>query len=340
MDERALADALDAWLDDLATGAPPRGELDPELADVARRYIALGLAIAPVGSRERVWRALPQPQALSPIAPIHSVARWSSTVAATLALLLITTLLSVVAFGYGRLPGPWQAGPRMALWAPEATPLAADAATRQGLLTEMPVTDLPAYAGNAAIERWSYPPASAPVTSPPLSGPMLLFVTAGQITIRLEGDAAALRGVGMTGTPAVLSPTLGTLAAGEALLVPAHVSLTTSNPDDDPATVLVTPILSDTIQDWSLPWNQTTITQDLLATVDATFAPGPVRLALRRDTLTPGETVPAPAAGTFQLVGAESRLLAYLTRSPEGEVTNRENTPIGVLILTVTPDAS
>ena len=58
MDERALADRLDRFLDSLTTGETSGGEVDPDLAEIARRYHALGQSPAPAGARYRVQRRI------------------------------------------------------------------------------------------------------------------------------------------------------------------------------------------------------------------------------------------------------------------------------------------
>lgn len=58
MDERALADSLDRFLNGLASGKESGGEIDPELARIARRYHALGQLPAPSGARNRVQRRI------------------------------------------------------------------------------------------------------------------------------------------------------------------------------------------------------------------------------------------------------------------------------------------
>jgi outer membrane protein assembly factor BamB len=59
MDERTQAEALDRYLDALATGTPAdEGALDRDLAQVARRYRALGRQAAPTAARDRVWHRL------------------------------------------------------------------------------------------------------------------------------------------------------------------------------------------------------------------------------------------------------------------------------------------
>jgi hypothetical protein len=59
MDERSRADDLDRFLDDLVSGRPSDATgVDSDIADLARRYQALGDRGAPAGARARVWNRL------------------------------------------------------------------------------------------------------------------------------------------------------------------------------------------------------------------------------------------------------------------------------------------
>jgi len=262
---------------------------------------------------------------------------WLTAHLATAVLLVVTLLVSVVGLRSARLG--WSGEPEALVGIPALEDLPAnstDPATGQGLLAEVTVPTLPLHAGLVDIERWTYPPTSDSVTTPPLTGPLLILVTTGTVTVSLDGEEAVLNGLEQSALSSPLDASTGELAAGATLLVPAQTRLTTSNRASTASTALVVAIVADTMSDWTLPWGQTTIAQEPLAKTQSEFSPGPAQIALRRDTLDPEETVPAPTAGTLQLVAAESKYLGYLTRSPDGVVTNREPDALGVLILTVT----
>ena len=253
---------------------------------------------------------------------------------ATMALLIaLMVLAGFAAVGGGRL---WrnQAADRVPA-VPAFDPVP-DAETRQGLLTQMTATGLPHYADWVGVDRWTYPPHSAPVTSAPLTGPTLMYVITGQVTVALDGQGARFRGVNHDGPGSMLSTTTGRVAAGEALLIPPHTSMTTWNDGPVRAKALVAIIMSNTISDWQLPYDQTAIEQEVLATTKGEMPAETARIALSRETLAPGERMPPPEAGTFRLVAAESKYLAYLGRDPDGAVTNLEKEQVGVLIVTVT----
>ena len=264
-----------------------------------------------------------------------SSARWFSTQLATAALVLLT-LAGYVAFGVN-LPGRFEAVQRLLRApAPESTAIAPpDPMTQQGLLVQMTVTDLPPDADYTGIERWTYPPHSYPMTTSPHTGPMIIFVTGGQLTVSLDGEGAKMSVSDSAQPEATLATATGRIAAGDALLVPANARLTVSNDEATESTAIVVKILRDTVDDWKSTYNQTTITAESLVTGRGKFTAEPARVELRRATLQPGEQAQAPPDGTFQLVAAESKYLGYLGRAPDGTVTNLEKAPLGVLIVTI-----
>ena len=362
-DERMTADQVTAFWDALVLHqATDQFAIDEDMAAALTRLQAMG-TVSPGVARQRVWQRIAAASgehaqsvelrrsspslpliASQPIAGFEAPAfprrgrlAWAPSYLATAALLAVTFLISAMALGSARFGWSPVTVPRPGLPALETAPIpAADPATAQGVLTQVSVPALPPQAGYIAIERWTYPADSDPITTAPLTGPMLVFVASGQLTASVEGEGATLRGLDPVSSAALLTPTTGRISAGETLLVPAEARVTTSNPAATTATALVVQILSGAASDWVLPFNQTTIEERELVSARSVFAPGPAHIVLRRTTLEPGASVPAPAAGTFQLVASESKYLGYLTRSPDGAVTNREPEPLGVLILTVT----
>jgi hypothetical protein len=248
---------------------------------------------------------------------------------ATAALLAVTMLVSVVALQ--RTPTATVDPPALGIIPIQVS----DPATAQGLLTEVTVPALPAIAGYVGIERLTYPPYSDPVTTTPMTGPLLLLVTSGTLTVSLDGQGAMLSSQNTQPLLSTLATTTGEVAAGATLLVPAQTLLTTSNHEAEDVTALAVAINEDTMSDWVVPFNQTTIDHQTLARSRAEFAPGEAGIALSRATLAPDASVPGPSPETFQLVAAESKFLGYLTRAPDGSVTNREGEPLDVLIATI-----
>jgi hypothetical protein len=248
---------------------------------------------------------------------------------ATAALLAVTILVSLV--GLQLAPTSTVDPPGLVIIPIQVN----DPATAQGLLTEVTVPELPSIAGYVGIERLTYPPRSDPVTTTPMTGPLLLLVTSGTLTVSLDGQGAMLSSQNTQPLVSTLATTTGEVAAGATLLVPAQTWLTTSNLEAQEAMALAVAINEDTMGDWVVPFNQTTIEHETLARSRAEFAPGEAGIALSRATLEPDASVPPPADGTFQLVAAESKFLGYLTRAPDGTATNREDETLGVLIAAI-----
>jgi hypothetical protein len=352
---QALGEFWDAVPNRTVT-APPDSPLDPALMAAVRWVVSRDDAPAPddafvarlhtdlLGSRtpELHILTIPASQMTSPtgrLAPFYSprsgrgpgpprTTRFMGHVA-TAALLAVTMLVSAV--GLHRGPTSTVAPPGLGIIPIQVS----DPATAQGLLTEVTVPELPAIAGYVGIERLTYPPYSDPVTTTPMTGPLLLLVTSGTLTVSLDGQGAMLSSQNTQTLLSTLATTTGEVAAGATLLVPAQTWLTTSNLEAEEATALAVAINEDTMGDWVVPFNQTTIDHQTLARSRAEFAPGEAGIALRRATLAPDASVPAPADGTFQLVAAESKFLGYVTRAPDGTVTNREGETLDVLIATI-----
>lgn len=257
---------------------------------------------------------------------------------AAAALILVTLAAAIVAFGLGGRDTlkllsrpPADSGP---------IPAFSDPQSDLGLLTTATMDELPPIAGYVAIERWTYPPHSDPVTTHALSGPMLIFVTSGEVTISLDGLPASLQGRPLGGAQnsvdALFAISRGKVAAGQTLLLPPNTRMTTSNARTTEATVIVVPLNAEREDDWSLPYDQTAVRLELLARSRTVFSSDRASIGLRRAVIAPEETIPPPPADTFQLVGSESKYLGYLGRRPDGSVVNLEKEPLVVLIVTVT----
>ncbi len=279
------------------------------------------------------------PPALPHPAPVRRFRHAGSL--ATAALVLLTLAASIAAIGITvRFRSEQASGPSFVA---DAVPAFTDPQADLGLLATATAASVPPIAGYTSIERWTYPARSDAVTTNPLSGPMLIFVTSGQLTVTLDGEEATLQGSGLgeTGDPfgALLAASSGRVVAGQSLLLPARTRMTTSNSESIEATALVVAIITDSMDDWSLPFDQTAVKQESLVTARATFAPGPAEISLRRATIEAGASVPPPPVGTFQIVAAESKYLGYLGRHRDGSVTNLEKEPLTVLIVGVTQPA-
>lgn len=253
------------------------------------------------------------------------------------AALLLLTLISAMAL----LASAWQPShDRDRATDVISAPIVLDPATALGVLTTVHVPELPQSLSRMAIKRWIYPPHADAVTTDPLSGPLLLYVIEGEVTVALNGGEGVLLGdePSLDNPLTSLSASTGRVEAGQSFLLPARTEMTTSNPGDREAILIAAPLNVDAITDWVLPFGQTVIDEVELAGDYFTFPPGPAQVTLEREVLAEGETIPAPPEGTLQLVGSESKFLAYLRRNKDGSVTNLEHETLRVLVLRVTGD--
>ena len=335
------------------------GEIDPSLAATIARLHALDavplpdpafaarleqslidtgpwLSLLPVATRPPTTpEESRHPRVLSPSA--RSPRRTMVSGLATAALVLLT-LLSALVIGTVRFGDVGRQSPLLSLLvAQETVPRPArDPASMQGVLTSVTVPALPASASVIEIARWTFPATSSPLTTLPSNGPVLLYVTEGSLTAALDGAGAVISGRDGTPTPLTF-PMEQQVRAGQALVIPRGARATLANPDRTATRVIAIDILEGEVDDWVVPWDQDVMEFESLVTSSGTFAPGPARLTLSRQTLAAGAAIPAPPQGTYQLVAAESKYLGYLARPPDGSVINREPDALGVLILTVSP---
>lgn len=256
---------------------------------------------------------------------------------ATAALVLLVILVSVSTVGGIRLTrGPDRVPLLGQLWS-APTPAASDPVAMHGLLTQMTVPSLPADTGWIAIDRWTLSPHTDPIPTF-FSGPTMIFVLSGQLSVTLDQPGQIADAMGRQHPKPFPAATPGKVGAGESLLALSEVTVTTGNDIDVPVTALFVSVVRDTPRDWetSFAASKRAAIESLVSDNTGEFASGPGRMMLSRETLAPGEMLPAPDADTYQLVAAESKYLGYLRRPPDGSVTNLEKTPLTVLILTIT----
>ncbi len=256
-------------------------------------------------------------------------------VLASAALLLLTLISAICLLASAWQPALERGGNADII----SAPVIHDPATALGELASFRVPELPPTLGRMIIERWTYPPHAEAVTTEKMTGPLLLYVIKGEVTVALTGGEAMLLGEepGPLNLLSSLSTSTGRISAGQALLLPAQTQMTTSNQGDQEAILIAATAFADTINDWTLPYDQTIIKQEALGSAITTLPTGPMEFALQRSILAAGESIPAPPEGVIQLVGSESEFLAYLRRAPDGSVTNLEDVPLSVLIATITP---
>jgi hypothetical protein len=228
--------------------------------------------------------------------------------------------------------------------ASSALDAAPDPATVPGLLAQTTVDAVPTIPGYIGVERWRFAPHSGQAVSGPLSGPSLFYVTQGRLNATLEGAGRVARGVGASQSVAVAPGVAVELAAGDTLTVPANVGYAFANDQSTPASALAFYVLKGTATDNQGPaFDDRQIQDEMLASDNpgpGFPAPaGPARIEMRRAMLEPGESIPAPQAGVYQMVAGETKALAYLGRDRDGRVTNKETEPLGVVVVTMRPAA-
>ncbi|HEU5432812.1 MAG TPA: hypothetical protein VFU81_14190 [Thermomicrobiales bacterium] len=260
--------------------------------------------------------------------------RWAAHLA-TAAMLLLTLAGGFLAIrGVAPAPRAVPVG-----WALDAT---SDPAAVTGLLARTTVVVAPSVPGYIGVERWRFSPRSGQLASGPLSGPSLFYVTAGRLSATLVGGGRVARGVGASQSAAVASGVPIELAAGDSLTVPANVGFVIANDQSTPASVLAFYVLKATATDNQGPtYDDRLIQNEMLASDNPgiAFPAGPMRIELRRTTLAPGASLPAPQTGGYQMVAGETKALAYLVRDAGGRVTNKETEPVGVVVVTMRPAA-
>ncbi|MFN8590520.1 MAG: hypothetical protein U0031_03585 [Thermomicrobiales bacterium] len=266
----------------------------------------------------------------------HS-ARRVGVYAATVALILVTVLA-------GSLAGPGQHGWG---WISARLPLAhnletlpaatLDPTTAQGLLTQMTAPTVPAAADFVSIERWQFAAGEDPAVLVGRSGPTIVLVIEGQLSVTLDQPGSVSRGVGRHQPESFGAGRAETVDAGDALLIPGGVTATMNAAPAGPVEAIFATVLADTAHDMQSTGDAEdhASIETLGSTKGARFAPGPARLELSRATLQPGETMAPPDDGVLRLVATETMYLGYLRHSPDGSVTNLEKAPLGVLVLTV-----
>jgi quercetin dioxygenase-like cupin family protein len=239
--ERDAIERFARYWDALAEGAPGEPDLpDPALAATVARLSALDLApdIDPAFQRRLEARLLDTGGAsgIVPATPLLPVSgspidaspngrvvvppgrvsaagsprpipwRWGLSQLATAALLLLTLLGSLIALRYVMVQRP-------------TSYMEAVGRTQVDTLLDAAVVGAPDTSTPLAVERWTFPGGSGPLTVPPLDGPQWIVAEAGPLTATVDG---------------VLQP----LADGASLVVPAGQTLVVGNAGEEEATAL------------------------------------------------------------------------------------------------------
>ncbi len=319
-------------------------DLDDEIAARRRVQLHTSIVLPPLAAfrdatapRENGHRAAAMPD----LTPVRIPARRPLGYHVVTAVLVVLVVLGTVAsLGGLRVGRGFDVRFMPAVDRPWPMSEQPDPSDAHGLLTQMTAPALPLEFGWIGIYRWTFSPHTDPITTLPYSGPTMILVLSGELTVTLDQPGQIAHGLGRQRTEPFPAVYPGSVVPGDTLLLPTGVGLTVGNDADAPATAIFVSVLNDAVRDLetSFAASKRTSIEDLVTDYEQQFAPGPGRLELSRATLQPGEMLPPPTAGTYQLVAAESTYLGYLRRSPDGSVTNLEKTPLTVLILTITQD--
>lgn len=334
MSDRVTPEALDRYLDALASSE--KAELDSELAEIARRYLALGQATAPPGARERVLKRVtrqagprpnghdarqeslgrhmvlarpgdvPGPDILWQSTPIEPVRRTLLPRPAWPAfLLLLIGLVAVIAWAQSRHPE------ERVLVAPAAEATQTTAPTPpvtdgQVLFTrDLPSEALPAEAYGATFDQRTMPPQSARTEAS--SGPLLFrYLLSGQVQVQADGVlevcSAACAGIWQR----VPVNTSQTLSAGDAVVLRGPASLTWANAGAEPVDMIAWAMTdegggnSEAPEGWGLH-NRAAVHMAVLEHPEQR-----AQIVLRRRELAPGEeTGPVSGAWLSQFIALD-----------------------------------
>lgn len=374
MREPMTPDDLDRYLDALVTGDAGVAS-DPELATIARRYIALGQRPAPLGTRARILRRLTQPSGsrqnghhdshdpllrqmvLPPSAPhpvpepgpLHSRVpatdiRWHRLAWRSWPVLLLVLGVIVMAV-------IWQ-GPRfldrervlMAVeqTAPTPTPNLPPAAGHVVLAVDLPAGLLPVDGYGVTFDQRTLPPQqeSTDVTAGPL---LVRFIVAGQVRVQADTDLEVWHADGDGSWNSVPAATPLTLASGDAIALRGAATLTWMNETANPVEMLAWGMTNQGGGNSEVPpgWTLHDNTAVHLAVFE--HPEQAEQLTLRRIELAPGEDVgPPPGAWLSQFVALDRNAAGDVVapmfgKLPDGAKRNAGRQPLTIYQYTLTP---
>ncbi len=351
---------LSQFWNDVAGGPGP---LDPDTAAAVRRLQALASAPLPASARERVRRrVLPAESATAkeqrltsvleldyPYAPAGLNGRFPSPRALvrdrafanprrgwmrTIAPIALVVLLLTGLGGWLLLGAPWPGtgGHHAAIPAPLATPAATpDPAAYQGVLINMVIANQPLTSQYVDVEELRFNSGYGFAGNYAADSNFVELVTKGELTVTVNGPTQVFRGLGAkpqtgaAGVPQVLE-------AGDAIAIGPRTNFKTEHTGDAPAVFVSFNILDPNISGPS----QANDALYQIAQGSGSFAPGPLRLVVRRITLKPGETFSRPASKIFMVIGPEdpsSSITGFLL----GDAINDGKTPAHLLVMTLEP---
>jgi hypothetical protein len=329
-------DELDRYWDDVVRGdwATARRDLDPRLAAKVRRLHGLDDAPPPDPVFiERLQEALtgvpPRPSgaAFGPVSTTPNGRmsrralgrlirrpprrRWPAGQLATAALLLLTVVSGILAYGTVR---PGSTDRSAGLPAPTSRPTAI--ALPPGVTVEQllgaTVDGVPAAPVRVTLERWTFPPGPDAFRAPGFSGPLLIVMEAGRLAITVEGTAWLMRdAVADSAQPEQVMPgTNLTLEAGDQLVIPPGTGFSEQNAGQEPAVKVAVPLLAGSGGPEGATWNASAIAAvDLAVAERASLPTGALRVTLARYTLMPGVSLPPQAVAGLELIAVEAGTL-------------------------------
>jgi quercetin dioxygenase-like cupin family protein len=257
--------------------------------------------------------------------------RWAWTQVATAALLLLTLVTSVVAFGWMR----GQPGERPAsLPAMLATPT--PQATQETLFSAtLPAEMIPTASGDRTFTFWHVelePGARAPFTGQ-LPGPQITHVVAGELMVQVDGPLSVFRGGDIGAKKEEVPPgTEVVLQQGDTAVYAYDSPAEYANLGTAPVRAVGGELGLGVVPGAAVP----------LTFIDSAekyplpaLPPGPVQATIVRATLPPDGRFPAPPAGSLMLTVGESEI--SLGQNSDGSLLNTNPRQITVYVLTLTP---
>jgi quercetin dioxygenase-like cupin family protein len=266
------------------------------------------------------------------IAPVRDARRWSWGQVATAALLLLTIVTSVVAVGWMR--GAPEERPASLPAVLVATPAPENAVATLFSAT-LPAEMIPTEPGDRTFNVWHVelePGARVPMTGQ-LPGPQITHVVAGELTLRVDGPLAVLRGGGIDameeqvppGTEVVLQPGDTAVYAYDSPAEYANLGTTPVRAVGGDLGVGVVP---------GAPVPLTFIDYGEKYPLPA-LPPGPVQATIVQATLPPDGLFPAPPAGSLTLAVGESDI--SLGENTDGSLRNVNPREVTIYVLTLAP---
>ena len=216
--------------------------------------------------------------------------------------------------------------------APEVTPVPThDPATYSGVLIDVVLANQPLTTQYIDVEKVRFDPGYAYGGNDALGSNFVVLVTQGEITVTVDGPTQVFRGFGADPVPAAAGvPQV--LRAGDAIAIGPGTHFKNEHNGDTPATLvsfnLLDPNISGPSQANDVRWQ--------LSQANGHFAPGPLRVVVRRVTLQPGASYTRPTAGPLLVFAPEdpnSGITGYLI----GDAVNYGKKPEAMFVITFEP---